>query len=145
MDTKLFTLEEANEAVPKVVAIFDSIFHLNRRIRDVSTEMKELMDIWGEEVLEGMNPDNKFYFEKLRSREECVEELKNKIDELHAVGCVVKDLNEGMVDFYHDRRGEMVHLCWRYGENEIKFWHTLSGGFARRMPIEDLGKIEKKV
>ncbi|MBI2076426.1 DUF2203 domain-containing protein [Candidatus Woesearchaeota archaeon] len=144
MEPKIFTVQEANDAIPKVVALFNRIFFLNERIKAVSKDMQELMDIWGEDVLEGSNPDNKFYFEKLKLREDCFEELRAKIDELHKSGCVVKDLNEGLVDFYHDNRGEMVYLCWRYGEEQIKFWHTLTGGFVGRRPLEDLKKIEEK-
>ena len=145
MEPKTFTFQEANDAIPKIITLFNRIFYLNERIKAVSTDMQGLMDIWGEDVLEGSNPDNKFYFEKLKSREEHFEELRAKIDELHKLGCVVKDLNEGLVDFYHDNHGEMVYLCWRYGEEQIKFWHTLTGGFVSRLSVENMRKIERKV
>ena len=30
------------------------------------------------------------------------------------------------------RDGREVYLCWRLGEDRIRFWHDLDGGFAGR-------------
>jgi hypothetical protein len=31
--------------------------------------------------------------------------------------------------------GEMAFLCWRHGEDTIRFWHGLSEGFGGRKPL----------
>jgi hypothetical protein len=60
------------------------------------------------------------------------------VEELHALGVVVKDLDEGLVDFPSLRGDEEVLLCWRVGEDEVAFWHGLEEGFAgrKRLPLE---------
>jgi hypothetical protein len=57
------------------------------------------------------------------------------VERLHELGVLVKDLDEGLVDFPALRDGEEVLLCWRLGEDEIAFWHTLEDGFAGRRPL----------
>jgi hypothetical protein len=47
----------------------------------------------------------------------------------------LKDLDTGLVDFYSLRGSEIVFLCWKEGEAEIKHWHSLKGGFSTRKPI----------
>jgi hypothetical protein len=64
--------------------------------------------------------------------------LAETIDEIAAHGAEVKDPDEGLIDFPALRRGETVLLCWRLGEADIRYWHTLDGGFAGRqeLPLE---------
>ncbi|HVA30440.1 MAG TPA: DUF2203 domain-containing protein [Gaiellaceae bacterium] len=65
--------------------------------------------------------------------------LARTIDELGEHGVQVKDVDEGLIDFPALRRGETVLLCWRLGEDEIRYWHTVDGGFAgrRELPLDD--------
>jgi hypothetical protein len=62
-------------------------------------------------------------------------ELARAIDDIVELGVEVKDLDEGLVDFPALRRGETVLLCWRLGEDEIRYWHTVQAGFAGRKPL----------
>ena len=62
-------------------------------------------------------------------------ELAHAIDELTGQGVEVKDIDEGLIDFPAMRRGETVLLCWKLGEEEIGFWHTLEAGYAGRRPL----------
>ena len=62
-------------------------------------------------------------------------ELARVIDELTEHGVQVKDIDDGLVDFPARRRGETVLLCWRLGEDEVGYWHTVEAGFAGRRPL----------
>ena len=57
------------------------------------------------------------------------------VRELQALGVVVKDLDEGLVDFPAFRGDEEVLLCWHVGEDEVGFWHGVDEGFAGRKPL----------
>jgi hypothetical protein len=65
-------------------------------------------------------------------------ELARAIDEIAEYGVEVKDIDEGLVDFPALRHGETVLLCWKLGEDEIGYWHTVEDGFAgrRELPLE---------
>ncbi|MBK8987302.1 MAG: DUF2203 domain-containing protein [Chloroflexi bacterium] len=54
------------------------------------------------------------------------------IEQLQQMGCVVKDINVGLLDFLCDRNGRDVYLCWRYGEPEVSYYHDLHTGFNDR-------------
>ena len=54
------------------------------------------------------------------------------IDEIVEHGAQVKDIDEGLIDFPALRGGETVLLCWKLGEDEIRYWHTVEDGFAGR-------------
>ena len=64
--------------------------------------------------------------------------LARVIDELAERGVEVKDIDEGLVDFPALRHGETVLLCWKLGEDAIRHWHTVDGGFAgrRALPLD---------
>lgn len=57
------------------------------------------------------------------------------MDEIQALGVLVKDLDTGLVDFPALRGGEEVLLCWQLGEDEIRYWHGLEEGFAGRKEL----------
>jgi hypothetical protein len=41
--------------------------------------------------------------------------------------------------------GEIVLLCWKYGEEAITHWHGLEEGFAGRKPIDErIARAKKK-
>jgi hypothetical protein len=57
------------------------------------------------------------------------------VDEVRALGVLVKDLDSGLVDFPSVRDGEPVLLCWCLGEDEVAWWHGREDGFAGRRPL----------
>jgi hypothetical protein len=69
--------------------------------------------------------------EAAHAREEIVRCLR-ALDEL---GVQVKDVGTGLLDFPALRDGEPVLLCWRVGEDEIRYWHGMDDGFAGRKEL----------
>jgi hypothetical protein len=61
--------------------------------------------------------------------------LAKLVDEIGGHGAQVKDLDSGLVDFPAWRGDETVLLCWRLGEDEIRYWHPVETGFAGRRPL----------
>jgi hypothetical protein len=60
------------------------------------------------------------------------------VNDIHGLGAQVKDADEGLVDFPALRADGEVLLCWKLGEDEIAYWHSLEDGFAGRRPLSDL-------
>jgi hypothetical protein len=61
--------------------------------------------------------------------------LAKLVDDIAGHGAEVKDLDTGLIDFPALRHGETVLLCWQLGEDEIRFWHGTTDGFAGRRPL----------
>jgi hypothetical protein len=69
------------------------------------------------------------------------EALKAALERIGSAGCVVKDLDAGLLDFPSIIGNEEVYLCWKLGEDRIRFYHRQDEGFAGRKPLDksDLG------
>ena len=70
-------------------------------------------------------------------REHNLRQAQDAISEIDAIGVQVKDLEIGLLDFPCQVGEETVLLCWKMGEADINFWHTLESGFAGRQPLDD--------
>ena len=62
-------------------------------------------------------------------------EAESLVDEIFDLGVALKDVEQGLVDFPAIRDGRIVYLCWKQGEDEIRFWHDVDTGFAGRQPL----------
>ena len=63
--------------------------------------------------------------------------VQRSLQAANELGVLVKDLDIGLIDFltrYHDRD---VCLCWRLGEDRIRFWHSTEDGFRGRRRIDE--------
>ena len=102
--------------------MLDKAIYLNVRIKSLTSDIENLVSIWGKDILDKTHMDNELYMERVSEREETFKELVRKINEIQSIGCIVKDTETGLVDFYHEKNGEIVLLCWKYGEDSINFW-----------------------
>jgi hypothetical protein len=127
-----FTPEEANEALEYVRPLV---------ARLVEERRAHVQALERQEELEGSIRGNGGGIPPAELAESAAEverherELARTVDELVELGVQVKDLDEGLVDFPAQRRGETVLLCWKLGEDEVAYWHTQDAGFAGRRPL----------
>jgi hypothetical protein len=63
-------------------------------------------------------------------------EIVRIMNRIEAYGCIVKDIDLGLVDFPSMRDGRPVYLCWKAGETRITQWHGMDEGFSERKPLE---------
>lgn len=131
---KRFTLAEALERIPEV----------SRRLHE-AVALKAEYDR-AEEALRGsaariatmggMNVNLEGVRKAKARRESAASRLPQAIERVQEMGCVVKDLDIGLVDFPTRFRGAEAYLCWRLGERTIEFWHGVDEGFAGRKAID---------
>jgi hypothetical protein len=62
--------------------------------------------------------------------------LNEILTEIHDMGVQVKDLDVGLIDFPTLYRGEEALLCWKLGEEGIRYWHGVTEGFGGRKQID---------
>lgn len=61
--------------------------------------------------------------------------LKRDLEELAVMELILRDPDQGLVDFPAVVDGEDVFLCWRSDEPEVGFWHPPDTGFSGRHPL----------
>jgi hypothetical protein len=130
-----FTPEEANAALADVRPLVERMVAERRAHLDALERQEELE---GHIKGNGGGIPPAALAEAAEGVEDAGRSLAATIDELAALGVQVKDVDEGLIDFPALRHGETVLLCWKLGEDEIRYWHTLEGGFAGRqeLPLE---------
>ncbi|MBI4163730.1 MAG: DUF2203 domain-containing protein [Candidatus Aenigmarchaeota archaeon] len=138
MEQRIFTIDEAEQCLPRVKEIFDKIFEINTRVKAATSDINSLLEIWGKDVSESSHRDHKLYIERLKKRDELVDRIKHLVDEIHELGAFVKGVDDGLVDFLFDKGGEIVCLCWKYGDKKLGYWHGVSDGYVGRRPLNEL-------
>jgi hypothetical protein len=130
---KLFTPEEANEALAVVRPRAERLVQLRADLRSVA---RELAEVRAQAAGNGHVGAARRAAALEEARAETVRALEDVARELAELGVQVKDADTGLVDFpARHPDGSLVLLCWRLGEDEVAAWHTLEGGFAGRKPL----------
>lgn len=57
------------------------------------------------------------------------------IEEIQNFGCVLKDIEAGIIDFPAEIDGRPVYLCWRCDDPWVMYYHELDAGFQGRKPL----------
>jgi len=137
---RFFTLQQAEEVLPDVASAIRDAIALKSEYERRESEWR----IFSQRVsvMGGMRVDRGRIMEQKNGRQEAALALKQAIDKVHQFGCVVKDLDIGLIDFPTLFQGEEVYLCWKLGEAGIGFWHGVNEGFRGRKPI-DSGFLEQ--
>ncbi|HET9284495.1 MAG TPA: DUF2203 domain-containing protein [Candidatus Angelobacter sp.] len=132
---KTFTFEEATMLLPVLRALLKRAMEGKRLIEDVE---KELQDVKHKILLSGgLLIDIPEMARRRAERDKALQDIKDALAEIDAIGVQVKDLDIGLLDFPCVVDGEIVLLCWKYGEEKIQFWHGLEEGFRGRKPIDE--------
>jgi len=127
-----FTVVEANALLSTVRPIVERMVERRREMRAQLERQEELGGITKTNG-GGFNP--RLPADIDAALQDAARDVSACIEELTGLGVQVKDLDTGLVDFPAERAGEEILLCWQLGEDEIRWWHTLDGGFAGRRPL----------
>ena len=122
---KLFTLQEANTFVPQLLDLVPKIQKLSISL---SNDFPDIKNAREKAKWNGGSEQGVGYLA-------AVLKYNNFMLKIEEIGCEVKGIREGLVDFPSIREGKEVYLCWRMPEKEILFWHDLNTGFAGRKPL----------
>ncbi len=117
-----FTPLEVNSILPEVQRM---LLDLSSKKNQIGSERKVLEELASNVISE----ESERVHQKIRA---LMEEIERIIGLLEEMGCMVRHIDEGIVDFPALRYGKQVYLCWRLGESEVSFWHDMEKGFAGR-------------
>lgn len=133
MATRHFTVEEANALLPELRVILE---HFGARRQELEERQQALEVIRQQAGGNGHRLAGEEFQRLKREAEFVLEECNTAIKKIEALGCLLKDLHLGLIDFPSMRDGQEVFLCWKPDEAEVGYWHGLTEGFAGRKPIE---------
>jgi hypothetical protein len=132
--TRIFTLDEANQLVPTLELEFGRVARLRDELRSL-VESLGGADASVDILQNGAEPPRGLETEARRLKR-VADDIAAAVERVTEMGCLVKDLDLGLVDFYAMQEGEPVFLCWQFGEPQVTHWHAVDEGFSGRRPIE---------
>ncbi len=131
---KLFTLREAQALVPKLEQLLRTAVKAKGDAENVDEELQGLaarITMSG-----GMEIDPAGVAEMKIRKMGAFQALQQCVDEIQETGCLIKDLEEGLLDFPAMLGNREVYLCWKLGETQIEYWHSIEDGFSGRKRIQ---------
>jgi hypothetical protein len=135
--SRIFSVDEANRLIPYLEETLGRLSAMGREV----TGLKREIDVLGAIAASGAsdaNADMKALKEREDRYTSTVERFRIALAEVSKQGCIIRDLELGLVDFYAMGRDQIVCLCWRRGERHIEHWHPVDEGFSGRRPLEEL-------
>ncbi len=132
---RLWTPEQASVRALELAERVGELRSWAVRLREVHAELERLKAFWGREFESPDHPDRALRERLVGEWTKVHDDLEAEVERLAKEGIEVKDLDAGLLDFYALVGGEVVFLCWRVGEEEVAFYHSLTGGFRNRRPL----------
>jgi len=132
--SRFFTLQQAETLLPEIESSIRQAIALKSKFQRLESDWQDFQR--RVLVLGGVLVDRAQMLDRKNRRDSAAKNLKDTLEKIHQRGCLVKDLDIGLIDFPTLLNGEEVYLCWKLGESAIQFWHGVHEGFRGRKPID---------
>jgi hypothetical protein len=130
MTRRVFTVEDSNQTLPLVRRVVEDIV---RDYSDLAEMAKDYKSLRGRKDRdEGHEERLNYLKQEMANRSRAIDEC---VSELAEIGCEMKDLESGLVDFPAEMDDRRILLCWRLGEDRVDHWHETHEGFPGRKPL----------
>jgi len=129
-----FTLREVESLLPEIEKAIREAVSLKSQMDDVESKLQSITQ--RVIMMGGILVDREAVYAQRLLHDRNAERLKTTVESLQESGCIIKDLDIGLIDFPTLFRDREVYLCWKMGEHGIQFWHGVDEGFAGRKPID---------
>jgi hypothetical protein len=142
-EPKLFSLTEAERTRRELEPVLIEAMECRKKLSGLDAELSavaaRIMMMGGILV-----PHDKLSLVRMEHTR-LAQNLRSALDQILETGCIIKDLDVGLLDFPSMIDNEEVYLCWKLGEDRIRFYHRQDEGFAGRKPLDprDLGPGDK--
>lgn len=131
MKTKYFTPNDINEIIPELTVILNKMKHAAKEVYGAVSTVNRY------KVLEiNINDSLKTHAENTFDTQ--VHFLQQMMNEIRTLGGELKDPEIGLVDFPALKKGQEVCLCWKMGEDKVKYWHKIQDGYNGRKTIDGI-------
>ena len=136
MSPRLFTVAEVNALIPRLSLLMQQAMDFHKRasaLQEALSEERDRIRASG-----GAMVDQHDWKAKAERLDGYAIEVNQVLKEIQELGGVTKDIETGLVDFpglVAQARPKPVNLCWRHGEDAVRFWHGFDEGFAQRKPL----------
>ncbi|HXV28465.1 MAG TPA: DUF2203 domain-containing protein [bacterium] len=135
MRPKLFTLEEANALIPELERRLSGLLEKKENYTRCHDELLMHELISHADNQGGLFPISIGLEEEVRLLETAIVKLEEDIRSIQALGCVIRNVEQGWIDFLGEWKNEQIYFCWKKGETSIQHYHSLKGDMTERRPL----------
>ena len=130
----MFNLEEAERLLPQLEGWLRAAIRSKKKFAEIEDELGELARLIT--TSGGRVVDIGYWLRRSEEKSAVIIALREAARQIEDSGCILKDLDDGLIDFPCEVDGREVYLCWKLGEPPIAFWHNTTEGFSGRKPID---------
>jgi hypothetical protein len=148
MGDRYFTLDEVNALVPVLTMRMNYVLQLHGHLRSTCRSL----------VLQGVRvtPESLARGERIEAEGKAKlrvahargihDAVRDAMASIEAMGGVIKDVEQGLVDFpsWLEGRKEVL-LCWKIGESRVDWYHDSEAGFSGRQPVAGCRFMTRKL
>ena len=133
-EPKYFSLTEAEQLRAQLEPVLIEAMESRRKLGEVEEHLNALAERIQRSggLLVSYEKTARMRLDRNRSEET----VRSALEQIQSTGCVVKDLDIGLLDFPARINNREVYLCWRLGEDRIRFYHGQDEGFSARKLID---------
>jgi hypothetical protein len=136
VSARLFTPAQVDRLIPQLTQLLERALERHRQAQALEERLRE------ERARVAGSGGGRLDAVEWKARAERLDglgiEVRQVLQEVLALGGVVKDLEMGLVDFPGrgpGGDGTIVNLCWKLGEEAVGYWHGMDEGYASRKPL----------
>lgn len=133
-EPKLFSVSEAERLRAQLEPVLIEAIESRRKMAEAEEQLSSLAERIQRSG--GMQVSYERTSKMRMERNHFEDMVREAVERIHETGCLVKDLDMGLLDFPARINDEDVYLCWRLGEDRIRFYHRQDEGFSRRKPLD---------
>lgn len=135
----LFTIDEANALIPQIENIltrFDRKKQVSEKLHD-ELLMEELLRERGSLGAQASDLERleSFLAEEIVKLDNTIQEIESEIQAIRSMGCKVRNLSKGLIDFPAEQNGSAIFYVWKRGESAVHYYRKIEDR-ASLFPLE---------
>ncbi len=131
---RVFSLEEANALLPEVEIIITRL----RKKKAASDRLHDelfMEELLNEAVKKCSEDSSRGIEDGARQLDHSVSDLAEDIQTLRTLGCIIRNIERGWIEFFGKHQGIEVYYCWSCGEKTVQYYRHAQATFSERLPI----------
>lgn len=141
---KTFTLQEAEALLPEL----EKCLKLLRTKKEAYSRTHDLLFM--HELVCTAERTNGFLEEKddledgIHALEEAIEDLARDVEAIFATGCLLRNIEQGHVEFFGNHDGREVYFSWQLGEPRIAHYRASGSKLHERVLLPKRSATKKQ-
>ena len=132
---RIFSREEADALLPKL----EKCLKLLRTKKEAYSRTHDLLFmhelVCAAERTHGLSEEKDDLEDGIHALEEAIEDLAKDVEAIFAMGCFLRNIEKGHVEFFGTHEGRQVYFSWRLGEPRVCHYRPLGKKVHERVPL----------